>query len=529
MNAIQYIFMRLPLIAVAAVILALILRAAGIKQQRIKQFLYGATLVALALHAVIFLRTTLAYVNFPFEQKSVVEGVTLYNAVEYTHGRQPYRDPTLAPFRSMVYPPVHEIALAGVVAIFGGPTLAGARLFSLLSALGAACIAALAVHRRTRSPFLATLGGGLLICAYGLTQQWLEQVRNDALLVFLTLLGLYLAERAIEKNRLPIASLVALLLALYTKQSAIFAAAAVVVALFLRNRRRALLWATLYTVSALLVFILMQFWSDGWFAFYVLKVPANVGARIGQAAFGFHFGLLTLVAFAAALHFSLKQIRSAQPSIWALAFLFALPLCFLQSIKWGGAMNAFLPLLPLLGILASFALHDLLAAETPRPGLQLAALTAALLQVAFLAYQPLLPSRGHLDSQHRIRMWVRAATGDVLVSGFSSHTYMNGKKFFGDPVIMGDLEQAHLWKGNAVIEKVRRGGFDLLILRPKIEPRDLRAAVAEKYVLAEKIHFPLEPPIGGWPYMQAFVPQSAPWRPTDALSDKDTRREQAWQ
>jgi len=97
MNAIQYIFMRLPLIAVAAVILALILRAAGIKQQRIKQFLYGATLVALALHAVIFLRTTLAYVNFPFEQKSVVEGVTLYNAVEYTHGRQPYRDPTLAP------------------------------------------------------------------------------------------------------------------------------------------------------------------------------------------------------------------------------------------------------------------------------------------------------------------------------------------------------------------------------------------------------------------------------------------------
>ena len=474
-------------------------------------------LALLALHTTIFLRTTLAYIRFPYEQKSVVEGITLYNALQYTQGRQPYHDPTETPFTSMVYPPVHEIALAGIITLLGGPTLAGARLFSLLCALGAALVAGLAVKRHTRNWLITLLGGGFLICGYGLTQQWLEQIRNDALLVFLIILGLHLAQRAIQQKRFPAASLIILVLALYTKQTALFAAVAVIITLLFSNRRRALLWAALYLAAAVCIFILMQIWSNGWFAFYLIKVPANVGIRSQQLIFGFHLLLFTLPAFTAALHYSLARIRNLRQtpasSLWPLAFILALPTCLLQSIKWGGAMNAFLPLFPLIGILAALALNRLIAAKTPRPKLLTAALALAVLQIGCLLYFPLLPSPAHRASHQRISQWVQAAPGDVLVSGYSSHTYLNGKKYFGDPVIMGDLEQAGLWKGNALIEKIRRGQLALLILRPQIEPADLKAAVSQKYILAEKIHFPRTPPIGGWPYMQAFVPKTAPWKP----------------
>ena len=510
-------FLYLPFLAGAVIAAAIVLHACGMARDRVRRFMLGAVLAFLGLHALIFFDTTLAYVRFPYEQKSVVEGVTLYNAVQYLDGEQPYHDPTEAPFRSMVYPPVHEMALAGVMGVLGGPTLTGARLFSLLCVLGTVFVTGLTVWRHTRNWPVTLLGGGFFICGYGLSLQWLEQVRNDALLVFLIILGLRLAERAIEKKGFPTAALIILLLGLYTKQTALFAAVAVALFLFLRHRRRAILWAGIYAGAALVIFLALQLWSGGWFAFYVLRVPAGVGFEFGQIGHAVTFVLVTLAALIAAISFSLprlRQLKSAEPvSLWALAFLLGLPVCLLQGFKWGATMNAFLPLLPLMGILGALTLHRLLEGKNSKLWVETAILGAALIQVAFLHYRPLVPDRAHYESHERIAQWVRAAPGDVLVTAFSSHTYMNGKKFFGDPVIMGDLEQAGLWRGGAVVAKVRRGEFALLVLRPKVEPADLADAVHDRYVLAEKIH--MKTNIGGWPYMQVYVPKAAPWRPAN--------------
>ena len=242
MACLHTLFLTLPYAALAAGAAALGLKALGAPDRRLRQGLFAALTAMVALHGVIFLHTALAYIAFPYEQKSVVEGVTVYNALQYTKGEQPYRDPTKAPFRSTVYPPVHELALAGVMAVLGGPSLAGGRLLSLLCVLGTVFVAGLAVWRHTRNWPLTILGGGFFICGYGLSLQWLEQVRNDALLVFLIVLGLYLAERAMAKKRLPAAALAVLVLALYTKQTALFAIAAVGLVLFARNRRQAFVW-----------------------------------------------------------------------------------------------------------------------------------------------------------------------------------------------------------------------------------------------------------------------------------------------
>ncbi len=514
MNVLRTIFFNLPALMAGAIGVLLAALACGMSMRLGRKLVVVCLCIALCLHVVVFFDASLAYVKFPYEGKSVVEGVVLYNAIKYLEGEQPYRPPEKAPFRSLVYPPVHEMALAGVVWLLG-PSLPAGRIFSLLCTLGAALVVGLAVWRHTRNTLASCFGGIFFVCCYGVTGHWFEQVRNDALMCFLVALGLYLFQGAAERNRFPLGGLAVLLLALYTKQTAIFAPIAAAICLYLWNPRRALLWATSFIVGAAAVFIAMQMWSGGWFSFYVLRVPAAVGINLKKLDLASIFFGETWIALWGILAFAVPLLRAARSeraaSLWTVAFLAALALCLLQSMKWGAALNAFAPLGLVMAVLAGFALHGLMRRFEQRDWLQMTILAAAVMQVAMISYKPILPTPTDRAAQGRIREWVRSAPGDVFVSVFSSQVYLNGKKYFGDNVPIGDLAKGGLWHGGELVETTRRGEFSLMILRPRIEPEDLAHAVQAAYIPVERIR--MRKGIGGWPYMQVYVPKSAPWRP----------------
>ena len=529
MHVLRTIFFNLPALTGSAIALVLAALACGACMRWGGKMLRAILYIVLLLHAAVFPDATLAYVNFPYEGKSVVEGVTLYNATTYLHGEQPYGPPDETPFRSLVYPPVHEMALAAVVSVLG-PSLYAARLFSLLCAVGTAVIAGLAVWRHTKNRIATAFGAIFFICCYGVTGHWLEQVRSDALMGFLVLLGLYAAEKPISRGRAPILGGIILLLALYTKQTAIFAPVAVAVALWPGSRRNAITWTAMFGASAIAAFAGMEIWSGGWFSFYILKVPGSVGIELGK--FGLasvFFGGTWIIVWGILLGILPAAIRAlrklSDPSnsteadnehrtgivLWTTAFVLAIPLCLLQSVKWGAALNAFAPLAPLIAVLGGIALHRLLSRFEDKAWLRIGILAAAAMQAAMISYRPILPGKADFDSQRRIAQWVRAAPGDVFVSVFSSQAYLNGKAYFGDNVPIGDLAKGGLWQGGELIEKTRRGEFTVMILRPRIEPEDLARAVQEQYVPAERI--PMRAAIGGWPYMQVYVPRGMAWRP----------------
>jgi hypothetical protein len=510
-EALHTTFARLPYLAAVAALIVLALMAMKLPRKRTLQVLSGSLFVLLAIHTIVFLQCTLAYISFPYEQKSVVEGVTVYNATQYLQGETPYRDPKAAPFTSINYPPFHDMALAGVMAILGGPSLVGGRLFSLLCVLGTLFVAGLAVWQRTKHWPATLFAGGFTICCYGLTLQWMEQARNDALLMFLIVLGVHLADRAMAKKKLPIGALIVLLLALYTKQTALFAVAAVAIILFIQNRRRAIIWSSLFVLIAGILLAGMEVWSGGWFHFYLLTVPASVGFRWGQIDFALTFFLMTLGAGIAAVALSWRPLRDMakepRAALWPLAFALGLPLCLLQSVKWGATMNAFVPLLPIMGILAGLWFQRCVASK--RTWVPAVAGGVILLQLGLLNYAPKLPTASHYKSHERIAELVKATKGDVLVSGFSAHVFMNHKTYYGDPVIMGDLEEAGLWpKGeSAVIKKVQSRGFGLIIHRPinQMSPSDLVKAVKAHYRPAAQI--PFDHSIGGWEFLIVSVPK----------------------
>jgi 4-amino-4-deoxy-L-arabinose transferase-like glycosyltransferase len=458
---------------------------------------------------------------YPYEGKTVVEGVTLHNSLQYLHGEQPYRAPDTLPFRSLVYPPAHEMALAGFLWIVG-PSLYAARMFSLFCVLGAALTVGLTVRRHTKSLPASFFAGMLVICCYGLTGQWLEQVRSDALMLLLLALGTSLADRALSRNRMPLGGLIVLLLALFTKQVAIFAPAAVVFLLWFRSRRTAVIWAATFAACALAIFAAMEVWSGGWFAFYTIRVPFSAGMEFSKIDLASTFFGAVWIALWGALLVAIPSgmwksagLGETSPGIalWAWTLGGALVLSFVQSLKWGAALNAFVPLVPALAVLGGIAL-DAFLRRFKEPGWgRVAVVAAALVQVAALSYQPMIPSDADGKSQARIADWVSGAPGDVFVSVFSSQVYLHGKRYFGDDVTIGDLVRAGQWRGGQLIEKIRAGGFSVMILRPNLEPPDVAEAVRGSYVRAERI--PVPGTLSHWGCMDVYVPKDAPWKPAE--------------
>lgn len=520
MKPLEIIFFNLP--ALAGVAVAVILTATAFRRSpAIARKLCIALLCAIALlHLVIFLHATLAYAFFPYEGKSVVEGAMLYNAIQYTQGHQPYHPPEEIPFRSQVYPPGYELALAGLFSLIGA-SLQNTRLLSLAFGIGTAIIAGLAVWRLTRNKLPSLFASFLVIGLYGVTGQWIEQVRSDAMVQFLIALGLFLSWRPASKGRFPVLGLIFLLIALYTKQVAIFAPAAVALFLWTRSRKIAVAWSSAFAVSALTLFIAMQAWSDGWFAFYTLRVPFAAGTELSKLSLAStFFGAIWLILWGIVISaFSrgttpIEDVQLAdEAKLYRLALAGALLICLLQSLKWGAALNAFIPLVPLIAILGGLAFHELELRLETFQWLRLAVPIAAVAQMAMISYQPVLPGPADRAAQRRIAEWVRASPGDTFVSVFTSHVFLNGKEYFGDDVIMGDLKRAGVWRGSEIVEKARRGEFALMVLRPKIEPIELEEAVHRNYIPSEQI--PMRTPLTRWPFMQVYVPRSAPWHPAD--------------
>ncbi len=212
-------------------------------------------------------------------------------------------------------------------------------------------------------------------------------------------------------------------------------------------------------------------------------------------------------------------LGEASPGIalWAWTLGGALAFSFVQSLKWGAALNAFVPLVPALAVLGGVSL-DALMRRFNEPGwARIAVVAAALAQVAMISYQPTLPSDGGPGGAEADRAMGPRRARRRLRLRLLLAVYLNGKEYFGDDVTIGDLVRAGEWRGgpsNGLIGKIRSGGFSVLILRPQLEPPDFAGAVRESYAVAERIPVPA----GGlshWQYMEVYVPKDAPWKPAE--------------
>jgi hypothetical protein len=150
-----------------------------------------------------------------------------------------------------------------------------------------------------------------------------------------------------------------LLAAGYTKQLAYATVAAVFSFLFLRQSKRAVLWAIPFAVVTGLIFLWINWATDGWWL--VDTVTANLNPFIKEQAIGLFkqwFKLHNVITIAALL-FAVYQLYFERLSAYTVWFVFAL-MNSVTAGKWGAGESYFATAIAASCILAGLAFNRLL-------------------------------------------------------------------------------------------------------------------------------------------------------------------------
>jgi hypothetical protein len=210
---------------------------------------------------------------FPYEIEWM-EGSLLDHALRIYQGKQLF----VAPSIQMVnwqYQPLYYYAVAGAMHLFGITYLAG-RSVSLAATIISIVLIFFLIRGETKTWWYAFLGSSLFLAAYGLTGYWYEIARVDSLMLALLLVSVMII--LLHRNLLCIIlSAFFLALAFFTKQSALFYTAPMILWLFLEKKRNAIIFSTTFALFVGIGIFLFSMESREWYLYYIFRIPQSMG------------------------------------------------------------------------------------------------------------------------------------------------------------------------------------------------------------------------------------------------------------
>jgi hypothetical protein len=281
--------------------------------------------------------------------------------VLFSRGEWPYQDNNSYPFYSSNYPPVYHLVIVPLIWIFGPQYWTG-RLVAYLGTLITAAAIGYAVQRESKRWWLSTLAGlAFLASNYvyhvgPLFRQHMFMVMFETLAVVLLTVTVSAEEATGKKdNRRLLLVMLLLLLAGYTKQLAYATVAAVFTFIFLRQPKRAVLWALAFAAVTGAIFLLINLATNG--QWLTNTVTANINPYIPSQGIGLlrqWFKLHTvLILLASAL--TIYQLYFERLSAYAVWFAFAAA-NGLTAGKWGAGESYFATAIAASCILAGIAI-----------------------------------------------------------------------------------------------------------------------------------------------------------------------------
>lgn len=307
--------------------------------------LLGLALLAFIFYLAVYVVYAVRLFQFPFDYDQG-EGFELMDTVLFSQGEWPYRDNDAYPFYSSNYPPLFHVVTVPLVWLFGPQYWTG-RLVSFLGTLLTAGAIGYGVHRAGKRWWLSTIAGLLFLASNyvyhvgPLFRQHMFMVMFETVAVVLMALTIDKEEREGRQynGRLLIVMLL-LLLAGYTKQLAYATVAAVFIFWFIRQPKRAIIWAVPFAAVTGLVFFWIDWSTDGWWM--VNTVTANINPFIREQAIGLFRQWFTLhtVITVVALLFAAYQFYFERLSLYSIWFGLAL-LNSITAGKWGAGESYF--------------------------------------------------------------------------------------------------------------------------------------------------------------------------------------------
>jgi hypothetical protein len=420
-------------------------------------------------------------------QLNYLDGYTADDILRLARGAPLYPDPAESPYTVTVYPPVFFAAAAGAVRLGVDPIAAG-RLLALLSMVAAAGCVVWFGFRRTGWVALLV---GLALLLHPLQWPWSLVIRPDLAAILLSVLAVMTADAPPDRRRgvaIPIALCVA---AVFTKQTALAAPAAVIIGLFARDRRAAIRFSAGFIAATAAGAITLQAITRGQFLFHTVTANTNpFSVERAASMYGRFFAASPVVAAAIAilLASALHRRRLSLPGTYAvLALITALAVG-----KVGSSLNYFLE--PLVAV-ALWTAHDFPRRwfASRRPLRTVAAILGAaavgLLSIASCVEQVRAHgvARTALPLHAELVRRVAGAPGPV-VSDDATLLVGAGKPVHFRPFIMTQLAEAGRWHQQPFLDELEAGNVSLVIYRTDSEPlhesrytREMRELFSRRY------------------------------------------------
>lgn len=324
----------------------------------------GLALLAMIGYFVVYAIYAFALFQFPFDYDQG-EGFELMDTLLFSQGQWPYRDNNSYPFYSSNYPPLFHVVIVPLVWLFGPQYWTG-RLVSWLGTLITAAAIGYAVQREGKRWWLSALSG-LTFLASNYVYHVGPLFRQHMFMVMFETVAVVWLTMTIDKEerdgrfypRRLLLVMILLLCAGYTKQLAYATVAAAFIFLFLRQPKRAVLWAVPFAAVTGLIFLWINVATDGYW--FLNTVTANINPFVpgqAQGLFRQWFRLHTVITVVAAVY-ALYQLYFTRLSAYAIWFVLAVANSVTAG-KWGAGESYFATAIAASCILTGLALAHLL-------------------------------------------------------------------------------------------------------------------------------------------------------------------------
>ncbi|HZS48726.1 MAG TPA: glycosyltransferase family 39 protein [Blastocatellia bacterium] len=398
------------------------------------------------------------------------ESAVVFGVVNLWRGQPLYHDFQRAPFAITGYTPIFYILSAAISKLFAHSIHAVylcSRIVAFIATLLTAIIAGL-IAKQTGGNKTAQSSTVLFFLSSSLLLPWGFMARVDTLMLFFTVTGIYLFLRFNGSNWQYL-SIVAFVLALFTKQSALAAPAAVFVELvFERRWRHALLFASGLFVLCVACFLIGNAMTGGLMSVNVLgSLDAPVRLKsIAEVLWNSLPGLLAGLIFSVAALATTKR-SNTKIRLIALYFVFSVILAAVSSAKLGSDRNYYLDALLAVSVLGGIGIGRL--ANVAEATLSKAILCACIVIGAFVPdlYQKYVTATSDYfvsEDNTAIVDELRTVSGDILTQDANIPLRLGKPVFVTDSYHLSVLEARHKWQPEPLIELIEQKRFQKVML-----------------------------------------------------------------
>lgn len=520
-------------------------------------------LIVMAFHLAVYIAYAANLIPFPFDYDQG-EGFELYDTLLFSQFQSPYRDLEPYPYYASNYPPVFHLIAVPFAWLFG-PQYWYGRLLGFLGTLITAYAIGYAVWKEGvnhtgRGRVIIAVLAGLAFLASNITyrqgpllRQHMSMVMFETLAVVILTQAESLVFASWRKRRLFLIGFGMLILAGYTKQLAAYSAIAVLLWLFIRNPRRAIVWGGGFAAVGIGIFALLYITTDG--QWWKQAIAANVNTIFWpqvEGLFRLWFSLHGFLVVPAIL-LCLYQLYFERLSLYVLWFIVTLTLGGVSSGTWGGGDSYFATSVAGLCLLSGIFFTRWLSGDFPfpannylsaifrlfRPATPIVTATALLVvPMLYIGYGRAvlkMPTTGAVFEQlaewwdiqpnalngfydsagriaggysdighfvtaqdyanaERIADYIRNSDKPVLSeeAGFS---FRAGRDVVSNPTQLLNIWLRGQYDGTALINQIDRQEFGYVILRAQFYPTRVLLAIARSYDTVEVI------PMNGFEYI----------------------------